>query len=142
MKMVIGGTFQGKLAYAKEHYQIESGWVDGASCEAEALCSCNGVFHFHELIRKMIQNRGEASAWVTKAEDEAEAFAAWLYEKNPEIVIVTNELGYGIVPMDRFDREYREMTGRICTALARRSEEVVRVACGLGMVLKSAKEKA
>ncbi|MDD6661777.1 MAG: bifunctional adenosylcobinamide kinase/adenosylcobinamide-phosphate guanylyltransferase [Lachnospiraceae bacterium] len=142
MKMVIGGTFQGKLAYAKERYQITDGWVDGAQCEVAALETCKGVYHFHELIRNMIQNSEKEQSWITGAEDQAEAFAAWLYEKNPEIVIVTNELGYGIVPMDRFDREYREMTGRICTALAKRSEEVVRVACGLGLVIKGTKETA
>ena len=43
MKMVIGGTFQGKLAYAKERYQITDGWIDGAVCEREALGTCKGV---------------------------------------------------------------------------------------------------
>lgn len=141
MKMVIGGTFQGKLTYAKDRYQLFDGWVDGAVCEREALETCKGVCHFHELIRRMIQKPEKESTWMTKADGAAEAFAAWLYEKNPEIVIVTNELGYGVVPIDRFDREYREMTGRICTALAKRSEEVVRVSCGIGMVIKGAKER-
>ena len=100
MKMVIGGTFQGKLAYAKERYQITDGWIDGAVCEREALGTCKGVYHFHELIRNMIQDSKKDQSWITGAASQAEAFAAWLYEKNPEIVIVTNELGYGIVPMD------------------------------------------
>lgn len=141
MKMVIGGTFQGKLAYAKARYQVTDGWVDGAQCEVEALERCKGVYHFHELVRSMIKASEKDQSWIASADNQAETFAAWLYEKNPEIIIVTNELGYGIVPMDQFDREYREMTGRICCALAKRSEEVVRVACGLGMVIKSTKEK-
>ena len=53
------------------------------------------------------------------------------------IVIVTNELGYGNRPDGGISLtgSNREMTGRICSALAKRSEEVVRVACGLGMVI-------
>lgn len=61
MKMVIGGTFQGKLAYAKERYQITDGWIDGAVCEREALGTCKGVYHFHELIRNMIQDSKKIS---------------------------------------------------------------------------------
>ncbi|MCD8022885.1 MAG: bifunctional adenosylcobinamide kinase/adenosylcobinamide-phosphate guanylyltransferase [Lachnospiraceae bacterium] len=69
-------------------------------------------------------------------EEQADAFAAWLYQSNPAIVIVTNELGYGIVPIEKEDRFWREVTGRICTCLAARSDEVVRVVCGIGMRLK------
>ena len=31
-----------------------------------------------------------------------------LFRKNPDLVIVSTELGYGIVPIDAFDRLYRE----------------------------------
>ena len=58
MKMVIGGTFQGKLAYAKERYQITDGWIDGAVCEREALETCKGVYHFHELSGSTIAGGG------------------------------------------------------------------------------------
>ena len=38
--------------------------------------------------------------------------------KNPDLVLISNELGYGVVPMDVFDRNYRETTGRVCTEIA------------------------
>ena len=59
-----------------------------------------------------------------------------LWEENPRLCIVTNELGYGVVPVDAFDRLWREKTGRICTELAGKAEEVHRVVCGIGMVIK------
>ena len=34
-------------------------------------------------------------------------------EKSWNLVIVSTELGYGIVPIDAFDRLYREKVGRI-----------------------------
>ena len=43
---------------------------------------------------------------------------------------------YGIVPVDRMEREYREQTGRVCTRLAAYSEKVYRVMCGIGQVIK------
>ena len=59
-----------------------------------------------------------------------------LFKACPGRVLVTDEIGLGIVPLDPFEREYREETGRICCLLAARSEQVWRVACGLGQRLK------
>lgn len=73
---------------------------------------------------------------LTALEEQAERFASWLIEKNPDLVVVSNELGYGIVPMEKQDRLWRETTGRVCTCLASRASEVVRVVCGIGTWLK------
>ena len=54
-----------------------------------------------------------------------------------EIVIAT-ELGGGLVPIDRREREKREAAGRLACLLAERADTVVRVCCGLGQVLKGA----
>lgn len=124
MKLIIGGAFQGKLEYAKKQYQIEN-WEDGRTCRPEALFSCQGVHHFHEYIRRMI-----------KAGQEVSSLADRLRTENPEIVVVTNELGYGIVPANAFDRNYREAAGRVCTQLAQEAEVVCRVICGIGQVIK------
>ena len=51
--------------------------------------------------------------------------------QNPRIVIVTNEVGYGIVPMEKEERVWRELCGRTCTNLASFADEVVRVCCGI-----------
>ena len=59
-----------------------------------------------------------------------------LIRKNPELLLITDEIGYGIVPVDRMEREYREQTGRVCTRLAAYSEKVYRVMCGIGQVIK------
>ncbi|MCD7955804.1 MAG: bifunctional adenosylcobinamide kinase/adenosylcobinamide-phosphate guanylyltransferase [Lachnospiraceae bacterium] len=73
---------------------------------------------------------------LTVLENQADRFASWLFENNPDIIIVSNELGYGIVPMEKQDRLWRETTGRVCTCLAARANEVVRVVCGIGTWLK------
>ena len=59
-----------------------------------------------------------------------------LLQKNPDAVIVSEEVGYGVVPVDAFEREYREAVGRICTKLAAGSRRVTRVICGIGTVIK------
>ena len=128
MKLVIGGAFQGKKKYALETFQIdETQMVDGAVCEKEAVFQAALVVHFHEYIRRFM-----------KEEAFLRSLPAQFKEKNPEVVLVTNELGYGIVPIDAFDRTYREMTGRVCCALAKECHQVHRVVCGIGTVIKDA----
>ena len=40
------------------------------------------------------------------------------------------------MPVDAFDRKYREAVGRVCTKLAAYSHKVTRVICGIGTVIK------
>ena len=124
MRMIIGGAFQGKMEYAqKESPGIR--WVDGAACSEEELLQCEGVYHFHLYIRKSMEKY-----------EEMRLFADRIIRENPQIVIITDEIGYGLVPIDAFERRYREETGRICTRLAAFSERVDRVVCGIGLPIK------
>ena len=51
-------------------------------------------------------------------------------------VVIATEVGGGVVPVDAGERAAREAAGRLSCLLARRAERVVRVFCGLPMVLK------
>ena len=126
MEMIIEGAFQGKSAYVKEQYP-EIVWKNGADIEKEELMTAEGVLDFQEFIRKEL-----------KAGNDLSNFAEELAVNNPDIILVSLEVGYGVVPMDAFDRKYREAVGRICTSLAAKSQKVIRVVCGIGMVIKNA----
>ena len=126
MILVTGGCFQGKTAYACEKFGIEEkDTIDGRTCPLEAIVHAKLLYHFHEYIKRLM-------------EEEKEFSLETLLEKNPDIILVTNELGYGVVPVDRFDRAYREKTGRICCQIAKAATEVHRVVCGIGTVIKHA----
>ena len=124
MRMIIGGAFQGKMEYAQKEYPGIR-WVDGAACSEEELLQCEGVYNFHLYIRKSMEKY-----------EEMRLFADRIIRENPQIVIITDEIGYGLVPIDAFERRYREETGRICTRLAAFSERVDRVVCGIGLPIK------
>ena len=124
MRMIIGGAFQGKMEYAQKEYPGIR-WVDGAACSEEELLQCEGVYHFHLYIRKSMEKY-----------EEMRLFADRIIRENPQIVIITDEIGYGLVPIDAFERRYREETGRICTRLAAFSERVDRMVCGIGLPIK------
>lgn len=126
MEMIIGGAFQGKTAYAKES-NPGINWMNGADLGKEELMKAQGVFDFQEYIKKEL-----------KADRDVSGLAEELWEKNPDVVLVSQEVGYGVVPMDAFDRKYREAVGRVCTSLAAKSTKVTRVVCGIGTVIKNA----
>ena len=97
--------------------------ADGMDCPMEAIYETKLLYHFHEYIRRLMK-------------EEQELSVEELLQKNPDLILVTNELGYGVVPVDRFDREYREKTGRVCCEIAKQATEVHRVICGIGTVIK------
>ncbi|SDX12042.1 adenosylcobinamide kinase /adenosylcobinamide-phosphate guanylyltransferase [Ruegeria halocynthiae] len=53
-----------------------------------------------------------------------------------QIVIVSNEVGQGIVPENALSRRFREAQGRLNIALAAQADRVVQVTAGLPLVLK------
>ena len=73
MNMVIGGAYQGKLNYAKETFQIPDGWVDGAFCTLEDLAQCRGVYDFHLLIRRLLEEGQEADRLVLEQRKDRRA---------------------------------------------------------------------
>lgn len=51
-------------------------------------------------------------------------------------VVISTEVGGGVVPTDERERADREAAGRLSCLLAQRAERVVRLFCGLPVVLK------
>lgn len=126
MKLVIGGAHQGKQQYAASLYKISpKAWEDGAVCAMEAIFTAPAIHHFHLYLRRYMESGGEFSG-----------LAEEIRNRNPELLIVTDEVGYGIVPMDPAERAWREGCGRVCTALAAHADSVTRVCCGIGQKLK------
>lgn len=128
MKLIIGGAFQGKKEYVKKQFSLsEEQMTDGKDAGYEDIFHCTCLYHFHEWVKK-----GLEQGW------NFENLAEKILERNPDLIVVSNELGYGVVPVNAFDRKYREGTGRLCTQLASKSRQVIRVVCGLGTVIKNA----
>ena len=68
------------------------------------------LYHFHEWVKKGLEKSGFGE------------FSRENSGKNPDLIVISNELGYGVVPIDAFDRKYRESTGRLCTQLAAKAD--------------------
>ena len=71
MKLIIGGAFQGKKEYAKQQFQIpQEEMLDGAEASYEALFQCTCMFHFHEWVKRALQE--SARRYRTSQQTSAE----------------------------------------------------------------------
>ena len=124
MEMIIGGAYQGKKKKKKKEYPLLN-WADGDKVTEEELMRAQGVTDFQKYIRRELEKERDVSE-----------LAEQIILKNPDVILVSQEVGYGVVPVDAFDRKYREAVGRVCTKLAAYSHKVTRVVCGIGTVIK------
>lgn len=127
MRLVIGGYAQGKLDYVLAKYQLpesavwDAGLGEGALPQEEPLV----MDHFHLWVKSCLK-RGESPE---------ERIAEFLKE-HEDCIIISDEVGNGIVPLDPKEREYRERVGRLLVQLAAIAKEVERVICGIGQKIK------
>lgn len=119
MILIIGGSYQGKTAYASEHF-------------ADGYLIYN---HYHETIKEQMRSGLDPMEEARKlvASEEMRGSSG---RQGKEIVIISDEIGYGLVPIDAFEREYREVDGRIHCYLAGYAAQVIRVTCGIGIRIK------
>lgn len=113
MILVIGGESSGKLDYVKTLGYFQTDIADGV------LDGRKVVYNLQNIVFR-----------------DPEAAPALLDALLLKEVVVCNEVGSGVIPLQRADRAAREATGRLCIRLAQSAERVVRLVCGIPMVIK------
>lgn len=124
MRLIIGGAYQGKLEFARKKYQVEV-VADGEICSLEDTFSCEILNRFEIFIKRFFTSI-----------EEIISFLNTILIKNPDIIVVCTDIGNGIVPIEKYDRLYRELVSRACCEVSKRSNTVDRVFCGLGVSIK------
>ena len=116
MILVVGGLAQDKLLYAGKNLGVTS-FDDGRIGDTDCI---------YNLQNCLID--ADYDEFICKLDEYISA--------HPDCVIICNEVGGGLVPVKKQDREYRENVGRVCCMLAKRADEVYRVICGIGSRIK------
>jgi len=57
-------------------------------------------------------------------------------QRDGAVLLVTNEVGMGIVPENALARHYRDLIGRVNRRLAAAADEVIFVCCGIPLTIK------
>lgn len=128
MKLVIGGAHQGKLKFSLElagQQEEPAGIADGGQDSFEAAFVSPVVYRLHCYIRRLLEAGENEEQWLKS-----------LMERNPQAILIMDEIGYGIVPVDAFQRRYRETVGTCGQILSANACEVYRVICGIGTQIK------
>lgn len=113
MILIVGGAGQGMLDFAQERL----------GCLQEGASQDTAVWNnFHLAVRDCLRDGQDTSSLIRKALQFR--------------VVICDEIGCGVVPIDREERRWREETGRLCQRLAREASSVYRVVCGLPVCLK------
>lgn len=73
--------------------------------------------------------------------DACDKIAAAVRESSATLVVVTNEVGGGIVPLHRLSREFRDLSGLANQLLAKEAEEVYLVTAGIPVNIKQLEYK-
>lgn len=111
--LVTGGAYQGKSEFAR---RLAEDLQDASWTVVEDL---------HLRIAGLLREKKDPCMEVGQ-----------LIAGHSHLILTVNELGCGVVPVDASDREWREVTGRICCRLAKEAVAVYRVTCGIPMKLK------
>ena len=132
MELLIGGRAQGKLDVALVKYPeafvfdeeiIQDKRINEFLNEKDLQDQVLVWNHFHLYVKKSLAlGYGPEKIWE-------EVFS--ILQSFPKLIIISDEIGNGIVPMDRDERRYREETGRILCKLAKEATEVERIFCGI-----------
>ena len=141
MELYIGGFAQGKLEYVTNKYNCAKVY-DGKNyknliqnVESRTITEKIVILdHFNDIIRNLFESELE------NAVCNAERLTEWLIcseEKYKyKLVIISDEIGYGIVPMEKLESGYRECCGRRLIKLADGADIVERIICVLPQKIK------
>ena len=160
MEVYFGGAFQGKLEYVLEKKGCLK-VADGAGCSLKDIKEAQVLNHLHLYIKRLTYKEGAAynttvddtittddtitvdttaddtiTADITAKTMPAAEIINDIYEANPDIILICDEVGGGIVPLKKEDRIYREVVGRALCCAVKKSDRVERVMCGIGQCLK------
>ena len=115
MDLIIGGAYQGKCTFAAEKYGLAAEDICDLAVSPPSPARC--YVHLESL---------------TRQEDPETALPLLLAAE----VVISREIGSGVVPIDAGERAWRERHGRLLRQLAEQAGHVYRIFCGLMEELK------
>ncbi len=113
MLLIVGGESSGKRTFAKSLGYCDNDIADAVLDERPVL------YHLEQM--------------VFADPDCGDSLLPALAGKE---VVICNEVGSGVIPVNRAERAGREATGRLCVLLAQKAACVVRMVSGIPTVIK------
>ena len=125
MHLIIGGRAQGKLEYALKISKENAIVADLNSVSLQETADADVICNIHLGVRKQIEAGLEP----------LEEFNRFI-EQLGDVILIGDEIGSGIVPVDTFERKWRDETGRVYVMLTKNADKVDRIWAGCVQNLK------
>lgn len=122
--LIIGGTHQGKRAYAKETFSLTSEEILQADAK-QMTESIRCIDALHRRVKALLET-----------EENREVALDRLFATCQDKIVICDDIFCGIVPLEPALREWREYTGRLLCMLAKRADCVIRMQCGIAQIIK------
>ena len=121
MILITGGSYQGKLEYARNRFHLPEGDICLGGVDFSRKCLAYIDRFALECVRQGIE----------PADRFRQCPDAWR-----ESIIITTDISSGVVPVDPVLRAWREACGRMNAYLAASADEVWRLFCGIAQRIK------
>lgn len=135
MILVTGSEASGKKTYVKSLGFTEEDMSYDPYSDAPVILNVERAVFL--ALKEKEEEAASADERVERTEKAKINEAALLFEqlKNKKVVTI-NEVGSGVIPAERAERLGREASGRLSVLLAKEAEQVVRMVCGIPVMLK------
>lgn len=120
MILLIGGAYQGKLAFAKEKFSLSDD--DIFTCDSSQI----------DFSKRCIDRIEE----FTACHSDPIAYFEANRDQWRDSILILQDIFCGVVPMGAENRAWRQNTGRLSQYLSREAEQVSRIFCGLEQRIK------
>lgn len=126
MHIIFGGAFNGKRQYVKEHFvDARFGWHEAELPEPGQAAVIAGV---EQWIRQQLEKgRSEQAILATVGQ---------LVDSSGQRIWVLTDISRGIVPIDVFERNWRDVTGRTYQYLFGQADHITRIWYGIPQTIK------
>lgn len=124
MILIIGGAYQGKLEYARNHYLLAEEDIfccEGTEIDFTRRC----IYGIEEYVYACIQSGVDPILQFEKNRSRLK-----------DTILICQDIFCGVVPMERPLRLWRDNTGKLCQYLSGEVDQVIRIFCGLEQRLK------
>lgn len=124
MILVIGGSYQGKLEYVEENYDIKNVFkCDENTVEIDY--NNDVIYGFQNLVLAHVRNKIDTLDFLNEN-----------FNNLQDKIIICDDISCGIVPIDFETRMWREKVGMSLKLISKNSDNVIRVFCGIGLKIK------
>lgn len=134
MILVYGGMYNGKIQYVKETYHINDDDIyDFSVVKYRDIATIKDILDRYKCVYNISHIIKDMLSTQVDTKELKDIFYGY---RDKDIIVVSDDISCGVVPIEKSDRIYREEVSRFNTYISSISSEVYRVFLGIPTKIK------